>query len=66
MTKDRTQASMQSMHGYQPVTEGYQPRPVVQPLQNGFQPAAANAHALHPRPPSGGSSIAKPTTAKKA
>ena len=63
MTKDRTQTSM---HGYQPVTEGYQPRPVVQPLQNGFQTAAADVHALHPRPPSGGSSIAKSTTAKKA
>ena len=50
-----------SQHGYQPVTEGYQPGQ-QQPLSKGFQPFGSGAIPARPppTPPSGGSNAAKP------
>lgn len=58
MEKSDTQISR---HGYQPITEGYQPGQ-ADPLQKGYTPAtnASRDAQQPPRPPSGGSSAAKP------
>ncbi len=48
--------------GYRPITEGYQPGQ-AEPLQKGYTPAtnASRNSQQPPKPPSGGSSAAKPT-----
>ncbi len=48
--------------GYKPLTEGYQPGRVLEPLQKGYTPTSTstNAQQAPPQPPSGGSSAAKP------
>ncbi len=48
-----------SMHGYQPVTEGYQP--VLPSLLKGFTPVFQGSDAPPATPPSGGSNVTKPT-----
>jgi hypothetical protein len=47
--------SHKTYDGNQPLTEGYQP------LHKGYQPATPTSEAPSP-PPSGGSSIMRPTT----
>ena len=50
--------------GYRPITEGYQPGK-GQPLQKGYTPTTNSGNAQSaPKPPSGGSSAAKPPTKK--
>ena len=48
--------------GFRPLTEGYQPGSNV-PLQKGYTPSSSPvAQPATPKPPSGGSSAAKPAS----
>lgn len=51
-----------AQHGYQPLTEGYQPGQNAA-LQKGYTPtpASSTAQSAPPPPPKGGSSAAKPS-----
>jgi hypothetical protein len=59
MSKERP--GIPTMHGFRPVTEGYQPGSQI--LQKGYVPMASGTPVS---PPSGGSSAMKPAQASAA
>lgn len=66
MAKPDKQDQQISRHGYQPITEGYQPGQ-VQPIWRGSTRTAGASETVQQAPstpPSGGSSAAKPAQKK--